>query len=135
MCLMESMNAISSIFYPILMSQENSLNWLFCQQFDCKHIGELEITQGQYHTCFPCSSPFLVTLGDKILARADCCPDLVNMFLPRVIKNPFFSAPYLSLSPAWVCVVHLKLCTGVRRCWFGMEVGSHHCVSYITYSV
>lgn len=28
--------------------------------------------------------------------------------------------------------VHLKPRVGVCRCWFGVEVGSHHCVSHIT---
>lgn len=48
MFLMETVNAISSIFHHILMSEEVSLIWLFCQQFHFKHIGELEFTQGQY---------------------------------------------------------------------------------------
>lgn len=45
---MESMNAISNIFHHILMSDEISLIWQFCEQMDFKHIGQLEFTQGQY---------------------------------------------------------------------------------------
>lgn len=87
---------------------EISLRWLFCQQFGFKHIGELEITQGQYHTWLPCSYPFLAVLGDKILARADCWPDLVGMFLPRFVKDLLFGAAHLCFSPAWVHDIHLR---------------------------
>lgn len=54
--LMGSMNVISSIFHYILMSEEISLILLFCQQFDFKHIGQLEFTQGQYWMCLLCCS-------------------------------------------------------------------------------
>lgn len=41
---------------------------------------------------------------------ADHWPDLVAMFLPRFVKDPFFSAVHLSFSPAWVHDGHLRLC-------------------------